>query len=290
MYPNLPTPPGLGVTFHTYGLMLTLAFAAAFVVSSRRMGRVGVDPDHMLPLLVLAIVFGILGGWAQHALMSTTGGFGMAVLGGIIGGSVAGVSYLVVRRLPLLKVMDVVFPGVVLAQAIGRVGCFFAGCCHGRACPVPETGSLTGGFFPGGEIVTVQGFPWVAFRYHEHVGVGNLHGVPLYPTQSWETLGNLALFALLSWVWLRHRRFDGLVVGLWFIGYPVLRAVIETFRGDEIRGTDWFGLTTAQVTGIPLVLLGVAIIAYGALVGGLADESQGRRKLEKRAQDLLSYD
>ena len=64
-------------------------------------------------------------------------------------------------------------------------------------------------------------------------------------------------------MWYRARRFDGQVMAALLLLYPVLRSSIEAFRGDTIRGTDWFGLfSTSQLVSLPMVVLGVTIIVF----------------------------
>ncbi len=275
MFPYLPGPdPSSPFAPKTYGLMLMLAFAAATWVVMRRSRRIGVNPDLAVPMLVIAIVLGILGARLLHFLAAEPRTLiehpltffnplrgGMAVYGGVILAAVGVVLYLRVKGQPVWKMADVVAPAVLLAISIGRLGCFSAGCCHGAPCPVPTDTSLTGGLLPGGEIVLVRGFPWIALVFKEGVGVTSITGVPLYPTQLWESLGTFTLFLLLSWLWARHRRFDGMIAALALIFYPILRSTIEHFRGDTIRGTDWFGMfSTSQLVSIPVALLGVAIL------------------------------
>ena len=63
--------------------------------------------------------------------------------------------------------------------------------------------------------------------------------IPIYPTQAFESFGAFSIFALLSWLWVKHRRFDGQIFACLLLLYPILRGTIEAFRGDVVRGTDW---------------------------------------------------
>jgi phosphatidylglycerol:prolipoprotein diacylglycerol transferase len=122
--------------------------------------------------------------------------------------------------LPWWRTADAFAPGIALGQAIGRQGCFAAGCCWGK----PTT------------------LPW-GVRFSE---LGQqVTGVPidthLHPTQLYESFAAFLFFALLFWL---HRRktFDGQIILTYGVLYGATRFIIEFFR-DDPRG-DLFGLTT----------------------------------------------
>ena len=287
------------VEYHTWGLMLMLAFLVATLVAYFRTAKVGINPDFLVPLLMVSILTAIAGSRLMHFLMAEPEHFfgnplvffdlsqgGMAVQGGVILAVLAGMGFARWRGVPAVKLADVIAPSIALGQSIGRIGCFAAGCCHGVACPVPVAGSVSGGFFPGGQVVLTDGFPFVALVFTEGVGVGSIHGLPTYPTQLWESLSTFLLFLFLSWMWKRRRRFDGQILGAYLLLYPVIRSTIELFRGDEIRGTGWLGfLSTGQLVSIPMVLAGLGLLIWGWR-HGLAPETP----FEAPADDDLAYD
>jgi phosphatidylglycerol:prolipoprotein diacylglycerol transferase len=277
MFPPLFTHQGQ--SFHTWGLMVTLAFLVACLVLGSRVGRVGMDSDKLVPFYMIIISAGLLGSRLLHFVFAETDRFfadpliffdvnsgGFAFYGGAILATLAGAWYGRWAGLHMWKLIDAGAPCMMLGLAIGRLGCFSAGCCHGQACPAPETGSLLS--LPGGSIVTVDGPPFVAFNFVDGLGVGSIHGIPVYPTQLWESAGAFGLFLVLSWMWSRARRFDGQIMAALLLLYPVLRSTIESFRGDAIRGTDWLGvLSTSQLVSVPMLILGVGIIAVRARRG-----------------------
>lgn len=279
MFPDIATIPGPSgsMELHTYGLFLTLAFIVAILVTLPRMRRVGLNSDQLVPLMALAIPAAIAGARLLHFLLSTDRAAflsnpliffscaegGMAFLGGAIAATAVGLAYARWVGMDVLKLADASAPSILLGLSVGRLGCFAAGCCHGQACGAALGGSLTGGLFPGGEIVTVDGFPWVALVFKAGVGVGSLPDVPLYPTQLWESLGALALFGLLSWMWRSARRFDGQILAAAMVAYPLLRTTIEMFRGDALRGAGYFGyFSTSQLVSFGLIPLALALVAW----------------------------
>jgi phosphatidylglycerol---prolipoprotein diacylglyceryl transferase len=272
MFPTLFELQGLG--FHTWGLMLMIAFLAASLVLQVRVGKVGIDPDRMVPLYLIAVVAGLVGSRLMHFLGADWRGFlaapgrffdpgagGFAFYGGAILGVLCGVAYLRLVRVPVWKVLDIGAASIMLGACIGRIGCFFAGCCHGSACPVPVSSTLLS--MRGGEIVWTDGAPFLALVFREGVGVGSLPGVPLYPTQLWDAGATFLLFLFLSWMWRSWRRFDGQCIAALLLLYPGVRSTIETFRGDAVRGTDWFGhFTSSQMVSVPVAVVGLLIVAW----------------------------
>ncbi len=286
MFPDLYSVEGTALTLHTYGLMLMMAFGVAIGIAHLRARVVGVDPDHLLPVAVLAIAGGIFGSRLLHLAMAEPKLFfsqpwvlfdlsqgGMAVIGGVVSSILMCAAYAWKRGLPVMKLADAVAPCILLGQAVGRVGCFAGGCCHGRVCHLPPGDSLTGGLFPGGQIVQVEGFPFVAMLMERGVGVGSISGVPIFPTQLWEASGTFLLFVALSLVFRHFRKFDGQIMALYLMTYAGLRYFIETFRGDTIRGTEYFGMfSTSQLGSIGMATAGLLLALYG-IKRGFADET-----------------
>lgn len=276
MFPTLFELNGIG--FHSWGLMVMLAFMAACLLSGHRGMKVGIDSDKLVPLYLIVTVFGLLGARLLHfvfaepaALLANPLVFfspdkgGFAFYGGVIGGVLSGAVYAKLTRIHMWKLADVAAPTVMLGLAIGRLGCFLAGCCHGKPVgwePGMELLDMT-----GGTMVLGADFPYLALVFKEGVGVGSLHRVALFPTQLAETTAGLVLFAFLSWMWARWRRFDGQVLAAMLVLYGIWRATIEGFRGDTVRGLHDLGAlqaSTSQLVAGGLILVAGAIVAWRA--------------------------
>lgn len=232
----------------------------------------------MVPFYVLCIVLGLVGARLLHFLMATpevllarpwsffdptSGGF--AFYGGFILAGIGGFQYARKHGIDPWKVSDLVAPAVMLGLAIGRLGCFSAGCCHGMPLDLPAGAiPLLPATFTGGQLWVFGEFPFLAEMTRQGVGHND---VVVYATQLFEFLASLVIFGVSSWMW-RHRRFDGMVVGAVLVLYGVWRPLNESLRGDEIRGVGYFGfLTTSQVVSIPLLLLGLGILVARARKG-----------------------
>ncbi|NOY28510.1 MAG: prolipoprotein diacylglyceryl transferase [Oligoflexia bacterium] len=277
MYPTIYQHGSLG--FHMWGLMVMSGFIMAFIFVSRRVPRVGIDPDAMVGLYLWVVVGGLLGSRLLHFTMAEPKLFfsnplvffsldqgGFAFYGGVIGGAIAGAGYAWRHSLSVWKILDIAAPSIMIGLSVGRLGCFFAGCCHGRTCPLPQSATMLS--LPGGSIVTTAGFPWVALVFKRGVGVGDIFDVPVYPTQLWESSAAFVLFLFLSWMWHKHRRFDGQVLAMMLVLYAILRSTIETFRGDTIRGVDYFGMfSTSQLVSAFMVVVAIGIVAVKAHSG-----------------------
>lgn len=276
-----------------YGMFMGLAFSAAFALIHFRSGQAGVDPFRLIPGYVAAAVGGMTGARLMYAVsvdwertianpMTLFANAGFAVYGGLIGGALAVGAFVVAAKLNPWKVADIALPGVVLGMGVGRLGCFFAGCCHGGVAPVSDDKvGLLPESFTGGQLWLSSVFPYLTNEVHG--GVGRLHDVPLYPVQAWAVIGLCALAAGLSWFWPR-RQFDGQVTAVALVLEAPIRFLFETFRADH-RGyfVSWevsaetasrfpgmaqagaelqsnvVGLTVSQALAIAFVGLGVAV-------------------------------
>ena len=140
--------------------------------------------------------------------------------------------YMKKKNLPVLKVSDFMIVGLPLGHAVGRIGCFLAGCCYGRP----------------------TNLPWgVTFTNPHSLVAPELLGVPLHPTQLYESVANLLLFFLLAKLYTKPHK-DGMILLLYVACYSFLRFTIEFFRGDY-RGAFVLGLSPAQCIAILISLI-----------------------------------
>src|SRR5688572_7114844 len=141
MHKVLSHQPHIG----SYSALLALALFAGYLLSRWRAGRMGIQRPHIDNVTLLIAVMSLIGArlfswWfyfpAGSSLWSafTTPGAGMVFYGGLLFGGAAVVIYAAITRLSLGNLMDICAPGVALGLALGRVGCFLAGCCWGDWC------------------------------------------------------------------------------------------------------------------------------------------------------------
>ena len=225
---------------HTYGVLVAAGFLLGLTLAGRRAKKDGLDPRHVSDLGIWLIVAGMGGAklfhlvffwdefisaWRHEGLRSLREGF--VFYGGFIGAIVATILFAHKRRLPLWKLADVCAPLVALGHAFGRLGCFFNGCCYGSVCQLP----------------------WAVRFPDNHL----MHSAPVHPTQLYEVLGNLALFAALS-AFSPRKRFDGQVWWWYVLAYGALRFAIEFVRGDY--AVHYFGVfSIAHLIAAALMLI-----------------------------------
>jgi phosphatidylglycerol:prolipoprotein diacylglycerol transferase len=264
MYPRLFTIPSFELlgrtlgpfTLHTYGVLLALAFVAGLWVVSRQARKTSLDPGRVTDLAVYVLIAGLLGAKAllfaiewRYYTSNPRELWTLLQSGGVFyGGLLAAlpVAWWYARRhdMPGWQTADVLAPGVAIGQAIGRLGCFCAGCCYGRPTDVPWAVTFT-------DLYATR-------------AVGTPVDTPLHPTQIYETLAVGLVFAVLLWMAPR-KKFHGQVVLTYVLLYSVARFVIEFFRGDAIRGfvhlVKW-DVSTSQVIALLLIVGAAALIPY----------------------------
>ena len=155
MHPELFTLPVIGISIKTYGFFLTVGFLSAVWLAMRRAARVKVDPDRVLDVSFLALIFGVGGARVFYVIHYWKTDFaaadniffqiidirqgGLEFLGGFLGAGVAIVAYLSITKQSARLFLDILAPSLVWGLAFGRIGCFFNGCCFGGLCTIgPE--------------------------------------------------------------------------------------------------------------------------------------------------------
>jgi phosphatidylglycerol:prolipoprotein diacylglycerol transferase len=236
----------------TYGFLMACGFLSALFLLRKRAARFGLSPDDAADLGVWVLLAGLVGAklllliveWKRFHLLEARSLLellrsGGVFYGGLIGAIVAAIVFLRLRRLDFWAVADAAAPSIALGQAIGRIGCFAAGCCWGKECHLPWAVTFS-------SAVAEQ-------------NVGVPIGIPLHPTQLYEAVGTLLLCGLL--LLFERRRFSGETFARYVVGYALLRGSIEFFRGDP-RGEVFGLLSTSQFIALCGLLLGAAILIW----------------------------
>jgi phosphatidylglycerol---prolipoprotein diacylglyceryl transferase len=237
----------------TYGLLVSIGVLVGLWISVRNSEKKGINPEDAWNLGILVVLCGIVGAkilyivndWSYYT--SHPGeifSLGTLQAGGVFSGGLlaalgAAVWYVRRHNMPALGTCDAFSPGLALGHAIGRIGCFAAGCCYGKP---------------------TNHFWGVTFNNPlSHAWVGTPLGVALEPTQLFESAVELANFFILMWM-LKRKKFDGQVFGAYLFLYGVARYFLEFIRDDPGRGSVFGGLMTGtQLIAICLVLAGALI-------------------------------
>jgi phosphatidylglycerol:prolipoprotein diacylglycerol transferase len=206
-------------SIHWYGILLAIAFLVGLWTASRRAVRDGLAAERILDGGVWLIVGAIVGARALYVATYWEEAFagkpwtevfmvrkgGLVYYGGFVGGALGLILYAVRKKLPLWKLADALAPSIALGYVFGRLGCLMNGCCYGR----------------------VTDAPWAIHFPREH----DTHGLGVHPTQIYDSLLSLVLYAGLAWLY-RRKQFDGQVFACYLLGYSASRSLVELFRGD----------------------------------------------------------
>jgi phosphatidylglycerol:prolipoprotein diacylglycerol transferase len=239
------------IPIRMYGLMIGVGFLLAILLASRRAKKQGINPELIMDMGVYLLLAAIVGSRLLYVL-TTLNEFsanpfdvfaiwkgGLVFYGGLLAAVPVGIWYVRRHGMPVWKTADIMAPSIALGHAFGRLGCFFAGCCHGSHC---------------------QGPFCITFTDVHSLAPLN---IPLFPTQLMESAGEFITFGLLMLLF-RYKRFDGQIFGLYLVLYSILRFIIEFFRGDAVRGLYFGGIiSTSQIIAILIAAVAVAGLAIG---------------------------
>jgi phosphatidylglycerol:prolipoprotein diacylglycerol transferase len=246
-----------------YGLMYVVGFVA--FIASRGFER-GINPREVDDMLLYGVIGVILGGRLGYVLFYKPEHYlsrpleilqvwagGMSFHGGFLGVLVAMWLFCRLRHKSWLRTMDFVAPLVPIGLAAGRLGNFINGELPGRPTSLPW-----GMWFP------------------QH----DTNPIARHPSQLYQfALEGLALFVIL-WIYSARPRPVGAVSGLFLAGYGTFRFIAEFARQpDDFLGLLKFGLSMGQWLSIPMVVIGLAMMAwaYRRESGPVSVDSRGDR-------------
>jgi len=232
-----------------YGIMITSAVIAATILSHIEAKRRGLDTDHVLKLVLFVLPLGMIGARLYHVIDLWSyyskhpalifGGAGLGIFGALVGGVIGLIIYTRWQKLSTLQWLDILAPGIILAQAIGRWGNFFNQELYGYPTDLPW----------GIYIDPIHRLP--GFENYTH-----FHPLFLYEFL-WNVLG--CIFLLVVGRKLKERLLNGDIICLYAIWYSIGRFYLE---GLKIGVWELGGIPTARwITGIAFVV-SIAVIIY----------------------------
>lgn len=237
------------LTLHTYGMFVALGFLAGFYVLRQQFDRQGLDVSLVDNLAFLLLLGGLFGARLAHFVFAEPKILfnhpltffriwegGLVFYGALLVGLVILILYARYRELPLLALFDAFSAPMLIAHALGRLGCFSAGCCYGKP---------------------TASFAAVTFTHPESLAPTL---IPLHPTQLYSSLGNLTLFGL-ALALSRRNPPQGSLIAFYLLGYGTFRFLIEFIRNDY-RGPVFGGLFPSQWISIGLVITGLLVLIY----------------------------
>jgi phosphatidylglycerol:prolipoprotein diacylglycerol transferase len=263
------------IPVYGYGTMLFIGFLASAMVAARRLRQEGVDGEIAWDAAMWIFICGILGArlfyvvqyhnrffgldpqtgkvrtaWETLVALINLPDGGLVLYGGLIFAPIAFYFYCRHRRIRPLAFADIAITSVFIGIMCGRLGCLLHGCCFGgvtTAVPWAIT------------------FPPDSVPFDALVGRGLIDktaacSLPLHPSQLYDAASGL-LLALFTWAYYPFRRWNGEVVALGWIAYPINRFLIEFLRSDESGQYDVL-LTSAQWVSIGLLGSGIGFYLF----------------------------
>ncbi|MBK9292884.1 MAG: prolipoprotein diacylglyceryl transferase [Oligoflexia bacterium] len=246
-----PWLPNLNGPIPTYYLIISLSFTLSILWIFKRAKKQGFDLNLTADLLLTLMLAGFIGARLFQVVYENPtfyltnplsifkfwqGGF--VYYGGFIGAVIAAFVFYKLKPFNFYKFTDIIAIPLSFGYGLGRLGCFFAGCCYGRETNLPW--AIT---FPAWSESPSQ--------------------IPLHPTQIyfflWEMLSLLVLMIIEN----RATKFfknPGSLFGMWLILHGLGRAIIEQFRGD-FRGANVFNLSISTWISFMVIATGVLILA-----------------------------
>lgn len=238
-----------GIAIYSYGLMVAIGIISGFLVLKHLSRAHGIDQNTLTDMAFYTVLVAILGSRIGFVLLEPSyylknpleilkiwdGGlvFSFGLLFGVV------TLYLLSKKkkIGFLLMADLWAPGLALGQAIGRIGCFLAGCCYG-----------------------LESDSWCTVRFTHPESLAPLN-VDLYPTQLFHSLANLVIFGALMGL-TKKKQYNGQILVWYMILHPIQRLWIERYRGD-FRGT-FLGtqMTTTQAISLLMLFLGVILLFY----------------------------
>ena len=249
---GLGVSAGYALTIHAYALCILTGIVAAILVTSTRLTRRGGEPGIVLDVALWAVPFGIIGGRFFHVITHPDDYFGegkdllrtlyvweggLAIFGALLFGGVG--VYIGCRRagLRFWSFADALVPGLMLAQAFGRLGNWFNAELYGQPTDLPW----------GLEIASDNAaFP-----------VGLPEGTLFHPTFLYEILWNLFGIVVLLLIERQYRLRWGKMLALYLIWYGIGRSWFESIRIDPSE--VFLGIRTNVWAALAAVLIGIVI-------------------------------
>ncbi len=269
------------VPVHGYGLLIVLGFLLATWVAGRESRRRGL-PDFAYDFGLAMLLCGLLGARVFYFIENYSEQFaglsfgatvleffkvwkgGLVFYGGAIGGVAGGLTYLLVKRLPVFQCLDIAAIGTPIGMAFGRLGCFMNGCCYGKLCAADAPLALR--------------FPQTSGVHQAQVDAGLIGlddpTLEVLPTQLLQAGHDFILFGLVFWYLRRPSTPLGAGMPLLFLLYAIGRFCLEGLRGDN-------PITTTQLTISQNVSLVLAPIAAACLVVTYVVAMRRRKNDEK---------
>ncbi len=251
------------LTIRAYGLCMAIGFLLAWQSATWLCRRTQQNPEPLAAILMWTIVAALIGARTAYVLEHWQAEFannlaaiiridqgGLMFYGGFIGAALALLAYATIHKQNLFTITDLLTTVLPIGHTLGRIGCFFHGCCYGKL-----TTSPIGVNFPRGSPAWWEQLHAIPPLITQQA----THALPVIPTQLFEAAANAIIFAALFTLYPRKYQQRGFITGTYLIAYAILRFSIENLRGDPrlLIGP----LSIGQLISLIALALGITFIA-----------------------------
>ncbi len=257
-----------------YSVLILVGIIVAFLLADRESKKFDLPKDFVFDLGFWVVLFGIIGARLYYVIFNFSAYIadplkifavwkgGLAIHGGILGGLITLLVYCKIRKVKPFRMTDIIVPGLIIAQAIGRWGNFFNGEAHGPATTLANLQNL---------------------HIPEFIINGmNIKGIYYHPTFLYESLWCLIGFIVLLLV-RRYYKYlkTGQLTCVYLMWYSVGRLFIESLRTDSLMLGNF---KVAQLISILMFVLGFIFFVYlcfNKLKNGQYYDKKSLKKVEE---------
>lgn len=215
-----------------FGMFIALGIIVGYILTIKEAKRKKFSIDSITDLIVYVIIFGVIGARLYYVAIFNLDYYlknlnkivafwdgGLSIQGALIGGAITALIYAKLKKINVWRAADIMAPGIILGQAIGRVGCDVFG------------------------IAMKNKYFWGILRGSEL----------LHPTQMYESILNYILFGFL-WSKRKSVKYDGQLFFTYLIGFSINRFIVEFFRINPIFVQPF---TVAHATSVVLIIISI---------------------------------
>ena len=266
-----------GKDVYWYGILIGLGVIGGIFLVLQEAKRTGQDPNTYLDFALYALIFSILGARLYYVLfkwdfysvhpekiLALREG-GLAIYGGIIGGVLTAIVYCKRKKLDFWVLADTAAPSLIFGQIVGRWGNFFnreafGGFTDGLFALRYQVSQVRQSDISADILANIQNF-------------GGVDYIQVHPTFLYESVWNLCVLLLLFYL-CRHKKFNGQVMGVYFLGYALGRVWIEGLRTDQLM------IGSFAVSQLLSAVLIAAAVVFLIVMSKRAKAAQGEEKTE----------
>lgn len=252
-----------GFNIYWYGVFIAIGALLGVSLCLKEAKRTNQSQDLYSDFAFIGIICGICGARIYYLLFhgdSLLDFFkirdgGLAIYGGVIGGALAAIIYSKIKKVNFFKLADTCIMSVLIGQIFGRWGNFFNreafGSYTDSLFAMALKAQQVSGLKINGDTAIYQGnaeYPVTIFN--------NISYIQVHPTFLYECVWNICLF-IIMFIFRKHKKFDGQLLAMYFIGYGLGRFFIESLRTDQLL---ILGIPVSMAVSLILVAAGACIL------------------------------